>query len=356
MRLRYDFTAPNLPAIMKSARVALVHGPVGTWRVAVLASCLMGLGIGARPARADGRACVPGVQIECSCLGQTKAVQVCAPDGASFLPCQCASATPAPPAAPAPVPFGAMSAPASTLAPGDAVLDISAALPATITLDDAEVGRTPVHITAVKPGVYVIRAVFDGGAELTRKVRILSGEVARVVFEAPPTLLRRGHHQAFGVSAGMLNEENKLGGGIAPEYDLNIGISKGMDFRVGGRLLLGPTDKGFVTTVGVPVSVRFNLGSTYSIGLGGSLGLRVAPAHHSSCENVPPTVDVVCASHPTEMGFFAGPEIDPLVLHLGAKRGLEVALVASALFPLTTTESEAYVLFHFGIGFTYVLL
>lgn len=38
--------------------------------------------------------CVPGVQVECPCLGGAKGVQVCAEDGRRYAPCQCAQTSP----------------------------------------------------------------------------------------------------------------------------------------------------------------------------------------------------------------------------------------------------------------------
>src|SRR5687767_8684156 len=98
---------------------------------------------GARAAAAQPRACVPGAQVECSCMGGVKSVQVCAGDGASFLPCQCAAAPAAsPPPVGAPPPAGPGPLPAPPAAPppaGAGSLEVSTDAPATISVDGGEV-------------------------------------------------------------------------------------------------------------------------------------------------------------------------------------------------------------------------
>src|SRR5262245_41433072 len=105
---------------------------------------------GAGAAVAQTRVCIPGAQVECPCAGGTRSVQVCAPDGASLLPCHCAASPATPPSVGPPSPAGEPT-PGFTLAPGlppgaPGSIDVSAPTPATIIVDGGEVGRAPVRV------------------------------------------------------------------------------------------------------------------------------------------------------------------------------------------------------------------
>jgi hypothetical protein len=316
----------------------------------------------AGPALAAERACIPGVQVECSCLGGSKAVQVCAPDGASFLPCQCATSGP-PPVAPAygAPPYGAAppqayGAPPPGAAPapiaGDAALDVTAAAPATIILDGGEVGRAPMRLSPISPGTHLVRIRFDSGGEEARKVRVLPGQVTAVTFGEDAGAHRRGLKHAFSASLGVISQEDHPGFGVAPEYALNIGISRAFEIRFGVRGLFGPAERGFVSMFGVPFSARLNLGQTYAIGLGGYFGFRSAKAQDWEGEN-DPTRDI---PRPTETGAFAGPEVFPAILRLGPKKQLELFLSAAYLAALSTSADSAYDVVSITLGATFLLL
>jgi hypothetical protein len=309
------------------------------------AIALLSLAGGARVALAAAPGCVPGAQIECSCVGGTKSVQVCAPDGASFLPCQCAAV----PATPAP-------APAAGFAPAPAalgVLDVSSSAPAIISVDGAEVGRAPVHVADLPPGAHLVRARFDAGGESARKVRVQPSAPATLVMEPPASAARHGMHLAIAASGGAVGLENHLGAGIAPELDVNYGMSTHLDLRVGGRLILGQTDRGTIVAAGVPASARFNLGSTFSLGLGVFAGLRTSPAHQ--VQNYNSSTSTYSYSRPQEVGILAGPEAFPAILHLGAQRQLELALDFGWLFNVASTHN-AYGIVHFGLNATYLFM
>jgi hypothetical protein len=301
---------------------------------------------GARPAAAEPRGCVPGAQVECGCVGGAKSVQVCAPDGASFLPCQCAAAP-----APAPAPAAA----------GGAGIDVSASSPAAISVDGADVGRAPVHVADVQAGVHLVRARFDAGGESSRKVRMQpSGGVVNVVMEPPPSqqaaALREGLHPAVAAGAEAVSLDDNVGGGISPEFDLNLGVSPVLDVRFGGRLTLAQTERGFIFGTGVPVSARFNLGGTFSLGLGAFVGLRSAPVQ----SEIPVLttvggVNYTTYERPREFGIMAGPEAFPAILRLGKKREVEVALEFGWLFSLATSRQSAFNVVHLGINVTYFL-
>jgi hypothetical protein len=322
-------------------------------------------------ARAQASRCVPGTQIECSCMGGRKSVQVCAPDGASFQPCQCqgyaappanagASGPPWPPPPPAgaPPPGPGWGAPPSAFASSGATgLTITTPGPASVELDGADVGRAPLELLSLQPGVHLVRVTFDGGGEVARKALVRPGEVTRLVIEQPPSSraaeARKGLKQAVEVGGEVDGLENHFGPALSGAYLLNLGLTKNIDLRVGGRLtLFASIDRGFVVVAGAPVSARFNFGSKYAIGVGGFLGLRYAPAHHWSAQDVPP----YDSSRPHEIGLLGGPELSPLVLRLGARRQFEIALTGALLFPISSSEEDGYLVNRIAATVTMLLL
>jgi hypothetical protein len=170
-----------------------------TRRTAVAAATLLGAGLlGSRALAAD---CIPGAQVACACLGGASGVQVCAEDGKSLGPCECAPPEPAPepepapgPApgpepAPEPAPTPAIVAPgpAPPPAPTPAPAPVTAPAPAGVPCPDGaeppcaepeRIGRASVD--AVVGGAFVLGVssspefeVFGGGVEAG--VRVLVG-------------------------------------------------------------------------------------------------------------------------------------------------------------------------------------
>ena len=101
------------------------------------------------------RACVPGASVACTCVGGASGAQVCATDGASLGPCDCAApadvdavddlSSDAPsadvPAMDAPGPDTAPDALPNDLPPGDALADTAEDAPGEAeTIDDADTG------------------------------------------------------------------------------------------------------------------------------------------------------------------------------------------------------------------------
>jgi hypothetical protein len=321
------------------------------------------LALGASPAEAAERACIPGVQVECSCLGGSKAVQVCAPDGASFLPCQCAAAA-GPPPAYGPAPYGAApppppaygapgpGAPPPPPVSGDAALDVTSAAPGTIVLDGGEVGRAPMRLAPISAGTHVVRIRYDTGGDDTRKVRVLPGQVTTVAFAEEVGVNRRGVKHAFSAGLGYLAQGGDHPGfGVSPEYALNVGVTRRLELRFGVRALFGPGERGFTSMFGVPFSARLNLGQTYTIGAGGYFGFRSAKAQDWEGED-----DADGPPRPTETGMFSGPEVFPAILRLGDKKQLELFLAVGYFVALSSSEQKAYDVFNISLGGSFLLL
>jgi hypothetical protein len=146
---------------------------------AALAALAWAALVGARAIAAD---CIPGAQVACACLGGESGVQVCAADGKSLGPCECAEPEPEPPApAPAPAPVLAPApapAPAPALAPAPAPLGVVAPRAATEPgVEPERIGRTSVD--AVIGGAFVLGLssspefnIYGGGVEAGARVLI----------------------------------------------------------------------------------------------------------------------------------------------------------------------------------------
>jgi hypothetical protein len=160
---------------------------------------------------------------------------------------------------------------------------------------------------------------------------------------------RRGLRLAGGISAGDTAAKYQ-GIGISPELGFNYGVAPAFDLRFGGRLMLSNTEIGFIALAGVPVSARFNLGSTFSLGLGGFVGVRNAISR-------PRETGSGAGERERETGLAAGPEVFPAILRLGAKRDLEVGLVLGALFAVTSSSDRGYgEVIHAAVNVTYLRL
>jgi len=86
--------------------------------------------------------------------------------------------------------------------------------------------------------------------------------------------------------------------------------------------------------VGIPVSLRFNIGSVYAIVVGANTGVRWTK--YGSC------LDASGAKYscegPSEVGMFLGPEVSLLNFRFGQKRHLEMAAIQGCAVPLHGTS------------------
>jgi len=323
---------------------------------AVLSSLLVLAGAGR--AAAQVRLCIPGAQIECPCLGGSKAVQVCAPDGMSLLPCQCAAQPPPSASAAAPrsmTPAGFTIAPAASAAPGLlGSINVSAPTPAAISVDGGEVGRAPVHVRDLQPGVHIVDARFDSGGDARTKVRVSAGEATVIVMDPPPSaqaaVWRRGVHIGAAVSTefvGLKDDFEDGGPAVVPELVANLGVSQSLDLRVGARLILANAQNGTIMVAGIPVSARFNLGSVFALGIGAFTGVS-----RGYSKDYVFTTSFTGPTYPRETGLLSGIEAFPAIFRLGAKREIELGTAFGFLYHVTTQED----VIHFGVNVTYLFL
>lgn len=105
---------------------------------------------------------------------------------------------------------------------------------------------------------------------------------------------------------------------------LNVGLTPAVDFRTGLDALLGGWSEGFVGLSSVPVELRFNLGTVYTMMLGGSVGFGGAEVGHE-------VAPLVLASATCSLSTF----------RFGAQRQFEVSALGGMLFVVAPGEGVA---------------
>lgn len=356
--------------------------------------------LAARGARAAG--CTPGQQINCGCPGGgSTGIQTCNAQGTGFEPCVC-SAPPAPEqSAPgdrectkdgdcpgddacvrgkckAPrnarstdeAPEKAEARPSARLS--DAKLGgihVGAESAGTVFIDGESKGSTPVDVTNLSPGTYRIRVVMEGGGEYEETVEVVAGETVRVFAEPSQNHIafqaRKGVRFGFSVGAGAwaiheLEEFEEPGGYGLLEGFVNFGLSKAIDVRVGARGQVGIAEGvKFMTLFGVPASVRFNLGSIYTMWIGANLGVRTANPRVYTSFSCGTYSTCYSEERKSDVGLYAGPEFSVATFRFGAKRQFELSLSHGVMPAVTHAEgvpSDALLVLYNSIAFAMLVL
>jgi hypothetical protein len=213
-------------------------------------------------------------------------------------------------------------------------LHVAADGPGKVTVEGQDKGTLPVDMAEMNPGTYRIRVELQDGTIEERDIEVAAGRITRIFVDRSPErvswLARQGAHLALEAGVGLL--VGKKGSWIGAQGNagafLNVGIVPVVDFRAGFRVRYGSLGAlNSVTLLDIPVSFRFNLGTTYTIALGTTVGKRWTNG------NSDPVL------YP-ETGFFFGPELSLLTLRFGKKREFEVAAVQGVAFPLTSSRSD----------------
>lgn len=136
-----------------------------------------------------------------------------------------------------------------------------------------------------------------------------------------PAEYRAGAHVGVGIgpTTSWLPARELVTYGVMTRLLVNIGLAPALDFRT-GLFADGSGSATSYLSLGVPVSLRLNLGSVYSIALGFSAGL---------------------VSDTTELGLSLGPEWSLLSLRLGARRDFEIELAQAVHVHLGSSGSAA---------------
>jgi len=213
-------------------------------------------------------------------------------------------------------------------------LHVAADGPGKVAVEGQDRGSLPIDLMELNPGTYRVRVELQDGTIDQRDTEVAAGRITRIFVDRSPErvswLARQGAHLALEAGVGLLvgkkgswtGAHGSIGG------HLNVGIAPVVDFRAGLRVRYGSLGAlNSLALVEIPVSFRFNLGSTYSIALGTTVGRRWTNG------NSEPVLY-------SESGFYFGPEVSLLTLRFGKKREFEVAAVQGMAFPLTSSCSD----------------
>jgi hypothetical protein len=191
------------------------------------------------------------------------------------------------PASPSPKP-AVKPAPAPAPAPdARATLDVTASGSGRVFIDGAERGRyrvggDPLVATNLPEGRHEVRVDWDEGGSQKINVTAFAGEPtgAFVEMSANRTTFRarRGFHVGLGLSptvAYVFTGRDETMGGVEGSLYANIGVVPAIDFRFGATTGGIGNDQNWLVPVLFSGAVRFNLGSIYTIELGGAIGAEV---------------------------------------------------------------------------------
>jgi hypothetical protein len=220
-------------------------------------------------------------------------------------------------------------------------------LAADVFVDDRQVAKDAVRVEA-GAGVHRIRADYGGGDEEIRLVYVNPGVVLDVPIDPPRSRcfadLRHGLH--YGVGLGIVptivTSRDTMALGPRFVFALNYGVAPAVDLRTGlqasfERRLFGdgdPVRSPVLVALDVPLHVRFNIGSVYTLGLGGDIGF---------------------VTDTTAKGFAAGPWINLLGFRMGSRGQWELDLgdFTALVYPEGPNLS---VVMQWGFSLTYVFL
>jgi hypothetical protein len=213
-------------------------------------------------------------------------------------------------------------------------LHVAADIPGKVTVEGQDKGALPIDITELNPGTYRVRVELQDGTIDQRDIEVAAGRMTRIFVDRSPEraswLARQGAHLALEGGVGLLvgKKGSWTGAQGSAGAFLNLGLAPVVDLRAGLRVQFGSLGAlNSVTLLEIPVSFRINLGTTYSIALGTTVGKRWTNGNSDA------------VLYP-ETGFFFGPEVSLATFRFGRKREFEVAAVQGIAFPLTSSRSD----------------
>ena len=226
-------------------------------------------------------------------------------------------------------------------------VNVEAPAPATVFIDDGQVGRTPLHLDNVPYGRHRIRVTFDEGGSWSQRVTIFSGADVALKAEFPAMTRafedRRGLH--FGATGeyffGVANV-SAMGARITPY--VNFGVSPVVELRLGVPLMIasGVSDGSrfgydefsqLALSAGVEGTVRLNLAPFYTITFGATGGLWLwagtftVDCYYYQTSNCS-TSDPPWVSTAVGTGYLLL-EISPITIRFGAHHEFEVSYTAA---------------------------
>ena len=249
---------------------------------------------------------------------------------------------PAPPADAQPAPLPPLAEAAPTAATGS--IHVVAAEPGTISVDGGEVGPAPVDVRNLAPGPHRVHIAFDAGGKGDVTVLVQEGETKEVRMALSSARLAGaaragvrpfvGAEPYFVVDANGFNGDT-VGGGVRLVGGMNLGIVPAVDFRAAGVVGLGKEIGTFSIPIMARPSFRFNLGSIYSMEVGGHVGFILLP---TAFPNAP-------------IYSIFGPDLSVLSFRFGAKRQYELTEMTS----IDLIDADALIEVANSIGFSWVI-
>jgi hypothetical protein len=208
------------------------------------------------------------------------------------------------------------------------------------------VGKAPADVKAAAVGRHRVRVDFDDGGSREKVVLVQAGETSKVTLDQTEGQLafvsHKGLHFGF---AGELNVPlifNHSGAGdtaanvgAGAAFLINYGISQGVDFRAtafadatGGNFPFLP--------IGVSAGFRFNLGSTYTMGLGLRGGVCVISGASGPVNNYG------SAASGSGAAPFFGPELSLIGFRFGERRQYSIELAGRFGFYFFSGDSSGF--------------
>jgi hypothetical protein len=241
----------------------------------------------------------------------------------------------APAEAPPPVPVVPAPAAAAVVAPTSlgGRLVVTGTAPGNVFLDRGQVGRTPLDLPAVPAGFHRVTVEFDGGGNTTKLVTVIANQTTEVAVERSASAgvfaYRSGVH--LGVTADGLayaGDLKGIGGGVMPF--VNFGLSPGIDLRLGAMLNASNNGRknedatgGSAWSFGGSATLRVNLGSFYTMSIGGRFGyMHVKTDELSEQPSSDGTFVLTPVADVRAAAFVAG-EVSPLTFRFGPHREIE---------------------------------
>jgi hypothetical protein len=296
-----------------------------------------------------------------------------------------------PSAGPTPTPPPDSASPPPAAPPTTGKIVLTAKAPGKVLLDSQEIGRvtgsTAITINNVLPGEHEVTVEYDAGGSRSDSVDVVAGAGVRLTLEPPkfePSVLdqvavfREGARFGLGAAAIFdfgLGDDTPGGGGLV-EGLLNVGLAPEVDFRVAVDVAFesiegvwkfgGPrsspnavsycadplwieSGKSYGAAAAIAPSVvpslRFNLGSVYSMVVGFRLGLSVLPFAGDY-------IETICYTPRSSVLAVVGPEWSVGSFRFGEKREFELELWQGILVPVEP-RATAY---HMGLSFRYLFL
>jgi hypothetical protein len=167
--------------------------------------------------------------------------------------------------------------------------------------------------------------------------------------------LRRGVH--LGASVGFTSVLNPIEEGATGSFVVNWGVGSHVDLRASLRLSAGGGLSGYGPDgiVEVPLSVRFNFGSVYTMAMGFAAGTLILSG--SDCIITVGGVTASCGRQVKPYPLF-GPELTFTSFRAGPKREIEIELLAGLgvlmWSNLGSSQTELYP--RFTVSTTYLFL